>query len=78
MKCTAGGAMPNEGASQQAGAHILNLIDQVQGRPGRRDLPPAEVDRMVNEEVEAVRRARRNRYKEPSRSEPSATAGVLR
>jgi hypothetical protein len=69
-------------ARRQAVARILNLIDQLRGRPDRPDLPPAEVDRMVDEEVKAVRRARRNSLHlcdtiEPSR-EPSATAGGLR
>jgi hypothetical protein len=70
--------MPDSNMRQQADARILNLVDQVRVRPGRPGLPPAKINGMVEEKVNAVRGARRNRYNEPSRSEPSATAGVLR
>jgi hypothetical protein len=71
--------MPDNDMRQQADARILNLVDQVRVRPGRPDLPPAEINGMVEEKVNAARGARlRNRFNEPSRSEPSATAGALR
>jgi hypothetical protein len=52
--------------------------EQVRVRPGRPGLPSTEINGMVEEKVNAVRGARPNRNNEPSRSDPSATAGVLR
>jgi hypothetical protein len=48
-------------ARRQAGQRILELIDQVQLRPGQPAMSPKEVERMVDEEVKTFRRARRNR-----------------
>jgi hypothetical protein len=48
-------------ARRQAGARILELIGQVRVRPGQPDRSPEEVDQMIDEEVKAVRRARRSR-----------------
>src|SRR6266508_4366271 len=48
-------------ARRQAGYRILELIDQVRVRPEQPEMSPEEVDKMVDEEVKAVRRARRNR-----------------
>jgi hypothetical protein len=50
-----------EEARRQAGARILELIDQVRVRPGQPNMAPEEVEQMIDEEVKAVRRARRNR-----------------
>jgi hypothetical protein len=48
-------------ARRQAGQRIVELIDQVRVRPGQPEMPPEEVEQMIDEEVKAVRRARRNR-----------------
>jgi len=48
-------------ARRQAGARILELVDQVRVRPGQPEMSPVEVEQMVDEEVKAVRRARRQR-----------------
>src|SRR5688572_6346807 len=48
-------------ARRQAGARILDLIDQVRIQPGQPEMEPAEVEQMIDEEVKAVRHARRNR-----------------
>jgi hypothetical protein len=50
-----------EEARGQAGARILTLIDQVHVRPGQPPMSPDEVEQMIDEEVKAVRRARRDR-----------------
>jgi len=70
-------------ARWHAGARILNLIDQVRVRLAQPDMLPGEVAWMIDEEVKAVRRSQLIRPSyfetiEPSRSEASATAGVLR
>lgn len=46
-------------ARQQAGQRILELIDQVRVRPGQPAMSPEEVEQMIDEEVKAVRHARR-------------------
>jgi bifunctional DNA-binding transcriptional regulator/antitoxin component of YhaV-PrlF toxin-antitoxin module len=50
-----------EEARRQAGERILALIDQVRVRPGQPDMSSEEVEQMIDEEVKAFRRARRNR-----------------
>lgn len=47
-------------ARRQAGHRILGLIDQVRAQPGKPEMSHEEVDQMVDAEVKAVRRARRN------------------
>jgi predicted nucleic acid-binding protein len=47
-------------ARQRAGARILEPIDKVQVRPGQPPMSPEKVDRMIDEEVKAFRRERRN------------------
>ncbi len=69
-------------ARRRASARFRKLIDQVRVRPGLLDMPPPEVARMVDEDLKAVSRTRRNRLHVseigPLYSEASATAGVLR
>ncbi len=48
-------------ARWQAGARIVALVDQVRVRPGQPEMSPEEVEQLVDEEVKAVRRARRHR-----------------
>jgi hypothetical protein len=50
-----------EEARRQAGERILALIDQVRVRPGQPDMSSEEIEQMIDEEVKAFRRARRNR-----------------
>ncbi len=49
----------SDAARRQAGTRILKLIDQVRVRPGQPPMSPEEVERMVDEEVKAMRRTRR-------------------
>lgn len=49
-------------ARRQAGARILDLIDQVRVREGEPDMTPEEVEQMIDEEVKAYRRDRRNQH----------------
>lgn len=48
-----------EDARRQAGARMLKLIDTVRVRPGQPHMSPAQVDRMIDNEVKAFRRGRR-------------------
>jgi hypothetical protein len=48
-------------ARRQAGARILELIDQVGVRAGQPELSPEQAEQMIDEEVKTVRRARRSR-----------------
>ena len=48
-------------ARKEAGARILELIEQVRVLPGQPDMSAAEVETMIDEEVKAVRRTRRKR-----------------
>ena len=46
---------------EQAWESLFSIIDQVRVRPGQPEMSPEEVDQMVDEEVKAIRRARRSR-----------------
>ena len=46
-------------ARRQAGERILDLIERVQVRPDQPPMSAEEVDQMIDEEVKAVRSARR-------------------
>ena len=48
-------------ARQQAGRRIAALLEEVELRPGQPEMSEEEVDQMVDEEVKAYRRDRRNR-----------------
>jgi hypothetical protein len=48
-----------ETARRQAGARILDLIDQVRVRFGQPGLSPEQAEAIIDEEVKTVRRARR-------------------
>jgi len=45
----------------QAWDRLFAIIDQVRVRPGQPAMSPEEVEQMIDEEVKAVRRARRTR-----------------
>jgi hypothetical protein len=68
---------------QHGGNEFLRRIEHMRVRLPRLDLTLGDVNRIVGEEVKAVRRARRNRLGlcgviEPPRSGLAAMAGVLR
>ena len=48
-------------ARERAWERIFAVIDQVRVRPGQPDMSPEEVEQMIDEEVKAFHRARRNR-----------------
>lgn len=45
---------------EQAWERIFSIIDQVRVRPGQPEMSPEDVEQMIEDEVKAVRRARRN------------------
>jgi len=46
---------------QQAGERLLDIISRVRIRPGQPEMSGEEVEQMIDEEVKAVRQARRSR-----------------
>src|SRR5258708_36389096 len=48
-------------ARHQAGRRVAALLEQIQLRPGQPEMSEEDVDQMVDEEVKAYRRDRRNR-----------------
>jgi hypothetical protein len=52
-------------------ARILDLINHMRAALGQPDMPPAQVDRMVDEEVKAVRRTGLNPLRRCETIEPS-------